>query len=152
NALVVSPIVVLVGTLIGCSQQNQGEAATAPAQTRPAELKWPRAVAEAFLKDMLSPGGERYREGLSNCTEVFKQRYNGQGVFFETPDLSGTKEHAATWLISTEELSPAGDEAIFNGVISSRREGTFSLRVTKEKEGEKEAGRWRVDYFSPRYQ
>jgi hypothetical protein len=96
---------------------------------------------------MLSPDDGGYREGKNNCTEAFRQRYNSQGVFYETPELSGSNAHPASWAITSEAMAPEGGEAIFSGTITARREGTFSLRVIKEKE----AGRWRVDYFSPRY-
>jgi hypothetical protein len=133
-----------VVALVGCGQSTPP---TGPDSTPAPELKWARTVAETFLSDVLSAGGDRYREGMNNCTEAFRRRYNSEGVFLETPELSGSKDHPASWAITSEELSPNGDEAIFNGTITSRRQGTFSIRVVQEKE----AGRWRVDYFSSRY-
>jgi hypothetical protein len=130
--------------LVGCGQSAPPASPDPPPAP---ELKWARTVAETFLSDVLSAGGDRYREGMNNCTEAFRRRYNAEGVFFETPELSGSKDHPASWAITSEQLSPNGDEAIFNGTITSRRQGTFSIRVVQEKE----AGRWRVDYFSSRY-
>ena len=136
-----------VVALVGCSQTTPSTSAEDSTPAKPPELKWARTVAETFLSDALSAGGDRYREGMNNCTEAFRRRYNAEGVFYETPDLTGSKDHPATWAITSEELSPDGNEAIFNGTITSRRQGTFSIRVVQEKD----AGRWRVDYFSSRY-
>ena len=130
-----------VVALVGCGQSNPPTSAvdTTPAKTP--ELKWARTVAETFLSDALSAGGDRYREGMNNCTEAFRRRYTAEGVFFETPELAGSKDHPATWAITSEELSPGGNEAILNGTITSRRQGTFSVRVVLEKDTGLMAGR-----------
>jgi hypothetical protein len=133
-----------------------------------AEAKWAKAIAVEFLDALIVEHSGK--AASATLSDGFKKRI-GAGLIYLIARSYGTAEEKArgylesefhehlrtwgsTWAsygIESQEMAPDLGEALFRGplrvnerVKSSYTSGTFTLRVSKEKE----SGKWRVDNFS----
>jgi hypothetical protein len=109
-----------------------------------AEFKWARGVADEFLKAVNKRDGANVEALLvPEYAKLLKDRTFGNPEPADAVyDRIGSIDK---WTITGEDISPDQDEAVFKGVVESKR-GTraFTLRVAKVKD----AGRWRVCLLS----
>jgi hypothetical protein len=109
-----------------------------------AELAWAKEVAADFLSAGLSGN---YASAEALATPEFKKTLQESGPTSVTSLLSSAAAGggAESWSISTEEIAPDKDEAMFRGTFRGKKgEAAFSVRVIKEKDG----GKWRVGFFA----
>lgn len=109
-----------------------------------AELAWAKEVATDFLNAGL---GGNYASAETLATAEFKKTLHESGPSSVTFLLSSAAAGggAESWSITTEEIAPDKDEAVFRGAFRGKKgEAAFSVRVVKEKDG----GKWRVSFFA----
>jgi hypothetical protein len=109
-----------------------------------AELAWAKEVATDFLNAGLSGN---YASAEVLATAEFKKALQESGPSSVTFLLSSAAAGggAESWSITTEEIAPDRDEAVFRGSLKGKKgEAAFSVRVVKEKDG----GKWRVGFFA----
>jgi hypothetical protein len=121
---------------------------------------WARETAEDFLRAVLGARGETAKMLLTaEARQSFrpsvdlppppgeKVKYRFQQGQMVRIDPSATPVAVAEvfreFAIETSRLAPDHDEVVFRGSLKGERQGTFTLRVVKEKDG----GKWRVGFF-----
>jgi hypothetical protein len=138
-AINIRPIAVCVLAFLLASSVDADEN-----EIRQAEMKWARGVASDFLS-------ATKRQDSANVESLLTPEYakllKERTAFYPEP-AEAVYERTKTfekWTITTGELSPDRDEALFKGEIESST-GTreFALRVVKDKP----ANRWRVGFLS----
>jgi hypothetical protein len=95
------------------------------------DQKWARSVAEGCLKNVF--------EGNLDAANIYTVSD------FKFDDWQSTREllKGRSWTITTEKISPNGDEAFFEGTWDANPgKGTFAVRVIKQD------NKWRVDRFN----
>jgi len=109
-----------------------------------AELKW----AKTLVTDFLSAGTKReYDQATVLLSEELKkalEKSSEPGRTFVSNRFSVYLKGAKDWSITSEDIAPDQDEAVFRGVSSlGQEEAPFTVRVVKEKD----SGKWRVNLF-----
>jgi hypothetical protein len=95
------------------------------------QTKWPRSMAEGFLKNVF--------EGNLDSAAAYTVED------FKYPDAVAVVQmlKGKLWRINSENVSPNGDEAFFEGTWDAEPgKGTFVVRVSKKDT------KWRVDKFT----
>ena len=120
-------------------------------EPKPAELRWAERVAADFLDAGVRPQavGATHASAAALLSADYRRLIEAEndtpGTFVSVRfgTLLGAPK---SWAITSRELSPDADEAVFEGTgfdDASRKTGVFVLRVGKETKG----GKWRVNYF-----
>jgi hypothetical protein len=122
--------------------------ADASAQDRPdkktAKLRWANAVATDFMTAGVRGEYEQATLLLSDELKKAIQNSGEPGPTFIGNRFNIALQGAKSWSITTANIAPDYDEAVFRGIASrDDEEAEFTVRVGKEKE----TGTWRVNLF-----
>jgi hypothetical protein len=110
-------VILLLGVLAGCPGTEQ--------------TKWPRSLAEGFLKNVF--------EGNLEAAAA----YTVDDFQYSNRDAVVQMVKGKVWRVASENVSPTGDEAFFEGTWDAEPgKGTFVVRMSKKD------GKWRVDKFN----
>lgn len=113
-------VVVVAVALAGCPASNSDQ-------------KWARTITEGYLKNIFEGNPD-----AAAAYTVSDFKYKDADAVAVVQMLKGK-----TWQIATENMSPANDEAFFEGTWDAKPgRGTFVVRVVKKD------GKWRVEEFT----
>ncbi len=112
-----------------------------------AEIKWAKGVLFDFLQSTKS---QEFEQAELLMTKDLKEAMDKKVREF-VPGLRGWAAQlgieAVAWSVSSEDISPDKDEAVFIGSFKkpkeeTKEEATFKFRLIKDKDN----GKWRVSY------
>jgi hypothetical protein len=106
------------------------------------ELKWAKGIVSDFLNAGARQADDQAVLLLSgDFIKSIKEQRTTPESYVHTRFFDVT---AAKALITSEEMAPDQDEAVFRGTFSADDgQADFTIRVVKDKE----SGQWRVNYF-----
>jgi hypothetical protein len=133
----------IVGVLLAASLAT----GDGPGDKKKSEAEWAKAVAVDFLKSVQA---KETKQSLQLLTPKLAARLEQvadvkRSIQPPTPLHEGSVD---SWEFASEKVAPDKDEVAFGGKVvgkysGSSYESSFTIRVVKDKD----AGRWRIDYF-----